>query len=80
MNRIQRVSAKLQSLALMAGLLAMSVVGTAQAALPTGVSTVFTGVSDNAEDLFELAWPVFLIIIGGLITFKLVKKVIGKVA
>lgn len=50
----------------------------AHAALPTGVAGVFTGLSSDFGDLVDLAWPVFLVIVGGLVLFGLVKKVVYK--
>jgi len=57
---------------------ALVLVAPAHAALPTGVAGVFTGLSSDFGDLVDLAWPVFLVIVGGLVLFGLVKKVVYK--
>ena len=51
----------------------------ANAALDPAIGTMLTGVSADASSLFSLGWPVFAVIAGGFVLFKLAKRVLGKV-
>lgn len=50
----------------------------AQAAVPTGVETVFTTAATDFGTIVGYGWTLFLVIIGGMVMFKLVKKVFFK--
>lgn len=50
----------------------------AAAAVPLGVETVFTTAATDFGTVVGYGWTLFLTIIGGLILFKLVKKVFFK--
>lgn len=56
----------------------LGIVAPAQAAVPTGVETVFTTAATDFGTVVGYGWTLFLTIIGGLILFKLVKKVFFK--
>ena len=64
-------------LALIAGSLA-ALAAPAYAALPTEVDTMFTSVAADAVSAMGKGWILFAVIVGGLVLFKLVKKVLGK--
>lgn len=52
----------------------------ASAAVPTGVETVFTTAATDFGTVVGYGWTLFLVIVGGLLTFALVKKVIARAA
>jgi hypothetical protein len=58
----------------------MFVVPFAQAAVPAGVETVFTSTATDFGTIVGYGWTLFLVIVGGLILFGIVRKVISKVA
>ena len=51
----------------------------ANAALDPAIGIMLSGVQTDASALFSLGWPVFAVIAGGFVLFKLAKKVLGKV-
>lgn len=55
---------------------AASVVGTAHAALPTEVDTMFTGIQTDAEAAIAKAWPLMLAITGGFILIGIVRRAV----
>lgn len=57
---------------------ALGIVSPVQAAVPTGVETVFTTTATDFGTVVGYGWTLFLTIIGGLILFKVVKKVFFK--
>jgi hypothetical protein len=50
----------------------------ASATVPAGVETVFTTTATDFGTIVGYGWTLFLTIIGGLILFKVAKKVFGK--
>ena len=52
----------------------------AHAALPAGATAFFTSVSTDFGDLLTAAYPVLIVITGGMIIMGLVKKVAKKAA
>lgn len=50
----------------------------AQATLPTGVTSLFSDLTDQIELLFGLMWPLVLLVLGGFILVKMTKKVANK--
>jgi len=56
------------------------VVAPAQAAVPAGVETVFTSTATDFGTIVGYGWTLFLVIVGGLILFGIVRRVISKVA
>ena len=52
----------------------------AQAAVPVGVETVFTTAATDFGTIVGYGWTLFLVIVGGLILFGIVKKVISRSA
>lgn len=52
----------------------------AQAAVPLGVETVFTTAATDFGTIVGYGWTLFLVIVGGLILFGIVKKVISRSA
>lgn len=53
-------------------------VSAAHAELPAAVTSAFSSISADASSLLDLAWPVVLLITGGLITIKLFKKFVNR--
>lgn len=45
------------------------------AALPAGVATMMTSITTDFGDLLDLAYPVMIAIVGGMVIFRLVKSV-----
>lgn len=58
------------------GLLGLSL--PALAAVPAGVETVFTTTATDFGTIVGYGWTLFLTIVGGLILFKVAKKVFGR--
>lgn len=52
--------------------------GAAHAAVPTGVEAVFTGLATDFGTVVGYGWVLFLVVIGGLALFGIVKKVFNK--
>lgn len=63
---------------LLLGLVAAVVAVPAMAAVPAGVETVFTTTATDFGTIVGYGWTLFLTIIGGLILFKVAKKVFGR--
>lgn len=62
-------------------LAALSLFGSAaHAAVPAGVETVFTSTATDFGTIVGYGWTLFLVIVGGLILFGIVRRVISKVA
>lgn len=57
---------------------AVGIVTPVQAAVPTGVETVFTTAATDFSTIVGYGWTLFLVIIGGMVLFKIVKKVFFK--
>lgn len=74
---LKKLQAMLLSAVLAVGA-ALGIVSTAQAAVPLGVETVFTTTATDFGTVVGYGWTLFLTIIGGLILFKVVKKVFFK--
>jgi hypothetical protein len=51
----------------------------ASAAVPAGVETVFTTAATDFGTIVGYGWVLFLAIVGGLILFGIVKKVLSRV-
>jgi hypothetical protein len=68
----------MKSAAFAASLLGLSTA--AQAAVPTGVEAVFTTAATDFGTIVGYGWTLFLVIVGGLILFGIVKKVISRAA
>ena len=67
--------------ALMAVLAALLGFGSAaNAAVPAGVETVFTSAATDFGTIVGYGWTLFLVIVGGLILFGIVRKVISRAA
>jgi len=68
----------------MAALLSLTAVlglsGPVQAAVPVGVETVFTTAATDFTTVSGYGWTLFLLIVGGLLLFGIVKKVISRAA
>ncbi len=60
------------AIALVPALLAVS--SASHAALPVYITDAFTEMKTNATDLMSEAWPVLLLVFGGLVLMKLFKK------
>jgi len=56
------------------------VVGSAQAAVPSGVEAIFTGTATDFGTLLGYGYTLMAVIVGGLILLGLVKKVAKKSA
>lgn len=52
----------------------------AQAAVPAGVEVVFTTAATDFGTIVGYGWTLFLVIVGGLILFGIVKKVVSRAA
>jgi hypothetical protein len=74
MNRIKSKVALL--LASVAAMFAVP----AQAAVPAGVETVFTTAATDFGTVVGYGWVLFLVIVGGLMLFGIVRKVIARSA
>lgn len=48
------------------------------ATLPAGVDTLFADTENLAQQAIDKGWPLMLTIVGGLVIFGIVKKVIRK--
>lgn len=57
---------------------ALGIVAPVQAAVPTGVEAVFTTAATDFGTIVGYGWTLFLVIIGGMVLFKIVKKVFFK--
>lgn len=58
---------------------ALALVGNvAVAAVPAGVETVFTTTATDFGTIVGYGWTLFLTIVGGLLLFKIAKKVFSK--
>lgn len=68
----------MKSVTFIASLLGISTA--AQAAVPTGVEAVFTTAATDFGTIVGYGWTLFLVIVGGLILFGIVKKVISRAA
>lgn len=66
----------MKSAAFIASMLGISTA--AQAAVPTGVEAVFTTAATDFGTIVGYGWTLFLVIVGGLILFGIVKKVISR--
>lgn len=60
------------AIALVPALLAVS--SASHAALPVYITDAFTDMKTNATDLIAEAWPVLILVFGGLVLMKLFKK------
>lgn len=60
------------AIALVPALLAVS--SASHAALPVYITDAFTEMQTNATDLIAEAWPVLILVFGGLVLMKLFKK------
>lgn len=58
--------------------LALVLASAANATVPTGVEAVFTGTATDFGTIVGYGWTLFLVIVGGMILFKIVKKVVSK--
>lgn len=74
MNRI-----KLLGVALLASMLSVLAIP-AKAAVPAGVETVFTTAATDFGTVVGYGWTLFLVIVGGLMLFGLVRKVVSRSA
>lgn len=59
---------------------ALGVVGSAAAAVPTEATDAITAVQTDGLAMITAGWPVVAAITGGLILIKLFKRVLGKVS
>jgi len=50
----------------------------ANAAVPTGVEAIFTTLATDFGTIVGYGWTLFLVIVGGLALFGIVKKVFNK--
>lgn len=76
MSKLQTIATKsAAAVAVVVGLAAQ-----AHADLPAAATSAFTSISSDAGDLIDLAWPVVLLITGGMITISLFKKFAKKAA
>jgi len=55
------------------------VAGQASAALPASVGTTFTGIQDDMQAVFDLAFPAVVLGLGLVIVIKLVKRFGSKI-
>jgi hypothetical protein len=77
------ISKKSRNLAMAAGAVgsaSMVSMGTANAALNTGVSTAFTALQTDGLALIDLAWPVITALTVAFIIISLFKKAASKAA
>ncbi len=78
---VKRGAKNLAAACAMGVAVALSVVaGPAQATVPAGVETVFTTAATDFGTIVGYGWTLFLVIVGGLILFGIVKKVISRSA
>lgn len=61
------------------GVLAVASIGSAFAALPTGVTDAFADVKTDGLALVDLAWPAIAAIFGAMLVIKLFKRVGNKI-
>lgn len=54
--------------------------GSAQATVPAGVQTVFTDTATDFGTVVGYGWTLFLVIVGGLVMFGIVRRVISRTA
>lgn len=52
--------------------------GSAMAELPTAATAAMTGLETDAGSMLDAGWPIAVAVVGGLLLFKLFKKVTGK--
>lgn len=69
---------KIKAVVAAAALAVMAIAAPVQAAVPTGVETVFTTTATDFGTIVGYGWTLFLTIVGGMILFKIVKKVFFK--
>jgi len=61
------------------GLVALSAgVQSAHAAIPPEATAAFTALQSDATSLLASGWGIAAVVVGGLILFKLFKKVMGR--
>lgn len=60
-----------------AGLVVVATIGSAQAALPAEVDTMFTSIQTDGEAAIAKAWPLMLAITGGFILIGLVRRALS---
>lgn len=70
----------LRALCLSVGGMLGLAVAPAQAAVPAGVETVFATAATDFGTILGYGWTLFLVIVGGLILFGLVRKVVSRAA
>lgn len=70
----------MKAILIMLAVLASLFGASAYAAVPTGVETVFTTLATDFGTVVGYGWVAFLVVIGGLALFGIVRRVIGKVA
>ena len=78
-DAVKRGAAKVVQACVMGAAVALSVVSIpAQAAVPAGVETVFTTAATDFGTVVGYGWVLFLAIVGGLLLFGIVKKVLSR--
>lgn len=74
------MNVRLQARALgasLVGALALAV-SAAQAAVDPAVDAMFTTMTADATSSLAKGWPIFGVITGGFVVYKIIKKVVGK--
>jgi len=80
-DAVKRGAAKVVQACVMGAAVALSVVAVpAQAAVPVGVEAVFTTAATDFGTIVGYGWTLFLAIVGGLLLFGIVRKVIARSA
>ncbi|UNH22804.1 major coat protein [Moellerella wisconsensis] len=51
----------------------------AESSIPKSAQDAITSIGDTATAMFDLAWPVIVIVVAGFLSIKLFKKVTNKV-
>lgn len=70
----------MKAIKLMCAAVLSLLVSAAHAAVPTGVETVFTTAATDFGTIVGYGWTLFLVIVGGLVLFGIVKKVVSRAA
>lgn len=68
----------IKKLCALIGAVALLGASAVQAAVPTGVQTIFTDLATDFGVVVGYGWILFLVVVGGLALFGIVKKIFHK--